>query len=93
LLISQAKNLRPDLEIGNNNVYIKDNKEGQMALFRVVDEKKGPTNIDEEIMPLDFKSVNIKVQPGVKEKREVVEQGNAAPPKSNFKALPKTGKF
>ncbi len=73
LIIDFARKLKGDDEIGNSNVFLHKNKDGNVVMYYT---EGGELKLDKEhlIGILPRKGTNLKVQPGVKEKREVVKQ-------------------
>ena len=60
-------------ELTQSDIFIKQGEDGK---FNIMDISTGTPKL---IAPMDFTDINIKVQPGVKEKREVVEQAKKMP--------------
>lgn len=61
-------------KIDQSNIYLRYNKDGKPAIYLIGDSNQ-PTPNDREIVPLDYTGTNIKAQPNVKGKVEVIQQG------------------
>lgn len=82
VLVDFANKLRPNEKIGNDNIFINKEADGTIKLYRTDDSiEKKPGRIKKDdahlIGELPKVTVNLPAQPGVKEKRAVLAQGNA----------------
>lgn len=92
-IVKQAvENAGYELDEGGGNIYL--SKDGDnYKVYKAQDGKPLPKEGNNEIATLSFEGTNTKVQPGVKEKREVVEQGKNFRNKKTFDVVdPNTGK-
>ncbi len=71
-----VENAGYDLEGGGANIYL--SKDGNnYKVYKAENGKPLPKDGNNEIATLSFEGINTKVQPGAKEKREVIEQGKS----------------
>lgn len=72
LITQAAKNAGFDIEEGGRNIFLFKSPEGDVKVYNTTDGQPIPTK-DKEIATLPFVGSNIKVQPGVAEKRTIQE--------------------
>lgn len=82
VLVDYANKMRPNEKIGNDNIYIHKEADGTIKLYRTDDsDENNPGKVIKNtahlIGELPKVTLNLPAQPGVKEKRAVIQQGNA----------------
>lgn len=86
VVLKFARDLTGDNALGQADIYVKKENDGSLTVKKAEDRSV--------IGKLEYTGTNIKQQPGVKEKREVVEKGkgqSAVAPHPAFKNVPKGG--
>lgn len=81
VVIDYANKLRPNEKIGNDNIFLDKEADGTVKIYKTDDsDEKHPRQIIKDeahlIGELPKVTANLPAQPGVKEKRAVIAQGN-----------------
>lgn len=98
VILKQARDLMGDNDLSQSEVYLTQQPDGRVFI-RKTSKRRVMSPNDIIVGEMDFTGTNIGVQPGVKEKRDVVELGKNSnnPPKQNnkktkvYKGLDKSG--
>lgn len=83
-----ANNAGYDVDEGGRNLFLSKDKDGNIKIYKTGDDGKPYITPEAEIAVLSFPGTNLSRQPGVPEKREVVEMGaqKTPPPAQKLKA-------
>ena len=85
VVIKYANDLvKPEVPLGQADIYVRKEPDGTISIVSAKN--------NQVIAPIDFKDVNLKVQPGAKEKRGVIEKANQNQLKKFNVIDPNTGK-
>jgi len=90
VLVDYANKLRPNEKIGNDNIFINKEPDGTIKLYRTIDMEDGSKVVQKDdahlIGELPRVTANLPAQPGAKEKRAVIAEGNEPKVKKTTKS-------